>query len=394
MSRATPSSLRPDARPPLWVDDAVGLRDLAKCMESCEAIAIDTEGNSLHAYRERLCLLQISAGGDDWLVDTTVDLDLSVLGPALANPAICKVFHDAEYDVLTLKRASQLRIAGIFDTKVAACSLGIEGVGLAAMLERFFGVLLDKGQQLSDWGRRPLTSHQVEYARRDTHWLLELAWELQALLREREELHELEVRSECRRLESLMPVARPDPNEGWRKLPIATRIDARTRTALARLWRMREELAEARDVPVFKILDTPTLVALARARPRDRTSLSAVAGLSDSLKARHGESILRALAAGPDSRDSESSDDRGFTDPEEALGPKAQRVLKALRRWRKDVADRRRTDLSLVLPKATMLALCQLDPAPRSVEQLEDTGLLETWRVARYGSEILQALKS
>lgn len=390
MSREATSTRPPDPAPPIWVSDAAGLHALADELRECTEIAVDTEGNSMHAYRERLCLLQISAGGKDWLVDTLAPLDLGCLAPVFGDPAIRKVLHDAEFDVLMLKRACSLQVAGVFDTKVAACSLGIEGVGLAAMLERFFGIKLDKRLQRSDWGRRPLSDEQLEYARCDTRWLVELARELETLLHEREVIHRHEVEAECRRIERLEPQPRASTEHGWMYLVGAARLDPHSRAALAELWRMREQLAEARDVPPFKILEPSQLIALALARPGDENELARVKAVPPSLRSRHGRAILTALGrAGNEVR---APIARGHDDPEAALRPRAQRALQALRKWRKEAAERRRSDASLVLHKGVMFALAAADPRPRTLEELAATGLLEPWRLEHYGRQILAAL--
>ena len=394
MSRDPASTSPPNHAPPIWVSDDAGVRALAEQLLRAKAIAVDTEGNSMHAYRERLCLMQISADGQDWLVDTLLPLDVECLVPVFEDPAIRKVLHDAEFDILMLKRAWSMPFAGVFDTKVAACSLGIEGVGLAAMLERFFGVRLDKRLQRSDWGKRPLTAEQLEYARCDTRWLVDLAYELEDLLYEGHELHWLEVDSECRRLEALNPQPRARSEDGWMNLVGARRLDPQAKAALAQLWRMREEVAQARDVPPFKILEPSQLMALAQARPADETQLAAVPAVPATLRMRHGRAILTALASATTQR--RSADAPNWvapSNPEDELRPRAQRVMLSLRKWRKEVAERRRSDASLVLHKGVMLELAQSESLPQTLDDLAATGLLEPWRLAHYGTEILAALR-
>lgn len=394
MRREHASSQPTHASPPIWVGDDSALAEMVEVLRDADVIAVDTEGNSMHAYRERLCLLQVSALGQDWIVDTLAPLRAEWLAPLFADPRVVKILHDAEFDVLMLKRTWSFAIANIFDTKVAACSLGIEGVGLAAMLGRFFGIQLDKKLQRSDWGKRPLTREQLEYARCDTRWLEALAHELQDLLDERPEIHTLEVRAECRRLEAIEPPPRPSAEDGWRNLVGVARLDPRTRVVLAELWRLREAIAEERDVPPFKVLDPTLLVTLARARPRDEQELSAVEALPASLRFRYGHELLAAIArAGQRSPDEASRSRESHATDEVALSPRAERALLALRRWRKAEAEARGTDAALVLPKRVMQGLVTRSPLPRDVRDLEDSGLLEPWRLARYGAEIVAALR-
>ncbi len=135
---------------------------------------MDTESNSLHAYRERVCLIQFSTPTDDYLVDAIALPDLSSLAPIFANPDQQKIFHAAEYDVLCLGRDYRFTFSNLFDTMSAARTLGWPQVGLAAILESRFGVTLNKAYQKADWARRPLTPEQIDYARHDTHYLAAL----------------------------------------------------------------------------------------------------------------------------------------------------------------------------------------------------------------------------
>ena len=119
------------------------------------SVAVDTESNSLHAYRERVCLLQFSTATTDYIVDPLALPDLNALAPFFASPAHEKIFHAAEGDLLGLGRDFQFTFANIFDTMVAARTLGWPHVGLAAVLKAEFDVTLSKTHQRADWGRRP-----------------------------------------------------------------------------------------------------------------------------------------------------------------------------------------------------------------------------------------------
>jgi len=191
-------------KPPVYVDTGAGLVRLAQRLLQQTAIAVDTESNPLFAYRERLCLIQMSTPQYDCIVDPLAIDDLDPLVPVFADPGILKVFHDAEFDVLMLKRTHAFEVSGIFDTKVAVTSLGYATIGLAPLLKTFYGVTLDKKLQRSDWGKRPLTEEQLDYASKDTYYLLRLAEKLRKELHQKGGLNSLEVAAECRRLERLI----------------------------------------------------------------------------------------------------------------------------------------------------------------------------------------------
>ena len=155
---------------------------LSGALAAYPVVAVDTESNSLHAYRERVCLIQFSTPAADYIVDPIRLPDLSALAPFFANPDQQKVFHAAEYDLICLRRDYRFEFANIFDTMSAARTLGWPQVGLAAILDTHFGVTMNKKYQRADWKRRPLTPEQLDYARLDTHYLVALRdKQLQAL---------------------------------------------------------------------------------------------------------------------------------------------------------------------------------------------------------------------
>ena len=189
--------------PPVLVENQSGLDQLMEALDGEKEIAVDTEADSFYSYRDKVCLFQVTAGGEDWLVDPFAELDLEGFGKILADPEVRKVFHDAEYDVLILKREFEFDFAGLFDTRVAAAVLGSTSPGLASVLSSRFGVELDKSQQRSNWSQRPLSPKQIAYARLDTRFLLPLMREQEDELEKRGRRMILE--TECRRLEALEP---------------------------------------------------------------------------------------------------------------------------------------------------------------------------------------------
>jgi len=172
------------------VDTPAAFASLLDVLWSQPALALDTESNSLYRYHYQVCLIQISSATADYLVDPLRLRNLQPLADILANPAVQKVFHAAENDILMLKRDFGFAFANIFDTMLAARILGWSKVGLAALLHQHFGLTLDKRAQLTDWGQRPLTSAQLRYARLDSHFLLPLRDLIVNALRERKRWRE------------------------------------------------------------------------------------------------------------------------------------------------------------------------------------------------------------
>src|SRR5262249_11498738 len=146
-------------------------------------VALDTEADSLHCYREKLCLLQISIPKRDVIVDPLAKIDLAPLREALADKEV--VLHGADYDLRLLRRNLNFVPTRIFDTVIAARMIGIREFSLAALVKRFFEIDLAKGSQKANWAQRPLSEKMAEYAINDTRYLLPLAERLEAELESR-----------------------------------------------------------------------------------------------------------------------------------------------------------------------------------------------------------------
>lgn len=281
--------------PPELVQDAAGLDRLLEALRPEPTIALDTESNSFHVYRERVCLLQLSTRQRDWVVDPLA-IDVRPLGALLCDGRET-VLHGADYDVRCLRREYGWRLPRLFDTMVAARRLGREGLGLSALVEARFGVRLSKANQRSDWGRRPLTAEQLAYAALDTHYLLPIAEELRAELVRRGLAQEAD--AEFQRIAAVEPRERVFDPEGWRRLKGARELDPVGKGVLRALWIAREARASEADRPPFKVLAEQAMLEIARRRPAAPEALAAIPGVTPQVLRRMGPSILEALAAPP-----------------------------------------------------------------------------------------------
>jgi ribonuclease D len=275
---------------PVLVSDAAGVADLAARLATEPAVALDTESNSFHVLRERVCLLQISTRAADYVVDPFA-ADPRGRGAALAAvPQL--VLHGADYDVRCLKREYGFALPNLFDTMAAARRLGRAGLGLSALVEHHFGVRLAKDFQRSDWGRRPLSAEQVAYAALDTHFLLPLHDLLSTELAARGLVDA--ARQEFARIAAVEPRPRVFDPEGWRKMKGARELDAGGRAVLRALWLAREERAGELDRPPFKVMPEATMLEVARRRPRTEAELLRVPGVTPVVVRRLGEVALSA----------------------------------------------------------------------------------------------------
>ena len=380
--------------PPVYVDSDDALEKLVARLHGQRTIAVDTESNPLFAYREKLCLIQISTAKRDYIVDPLNGLSLEPLVSVLADPNVVKILHDAEYDILMLKRTLPVEFVGLFDTKVAATSLAMKSLGLAAILKEFFDVSLDKKMQRSDWGRRPLTDGQLDYARYDTRFLIPLAADLRAKLLEADPIHQLETAAEFRRVEQLVPEVKSFNPDDFVLVKGADRLNPHQSRAMRELFVMRHQIADELDRPAFKVLPNDVLIALAKSRPETMKDLAHDKILSPKLRDRRGADVLSALARGRKRSPLSPEQLRPTRKEQDLLTVEQSAVLEALRNWRKNAARKRGVDASLVLPRPMMFALCRLRHLPLDPASLLGCGVLEPWRVDHYGEGILRALNA
>jgi ribonuclease D len=251
------------------ITDAAQLATLTEQIESAHRVAVDTEADSLHSYREKLCLLQISVPAldslesardvRDYLVDPLSSVDLEPLRPALEAKEI--VLHGADYDLRMLRRGMKLLASRILDTMIAARLLGIREFSLAALVKRYFGLTLLKGSQKANWAQRPLPARMSEYAINDVHYLLPLAERLEAEL-DRYERRDWLCQS-CQRAIEQAAVARTRNHDELWRIRGSGSLRGRPAAVLRALWQWREKEAEMADRPPFHILQNEDLLKAA-----------------------------------------------------------------------------------------------------------------------------------
>ncbi|KAL0050003.1 hypothetical protein WJX82_002589 [Trebouxia sp. C0006] len=159
-----------------WIASVSDLQALVQSLQSIEMLAVDVEHHHLHSYLGFVCLLQLSTGKTDYLVDALALHDhMHLLRPIFADTSVLKVVHGGDNDVLWLQRDYHIYMVNVFDTEKACQALGRHQRSLAKLLDKYCQVTTDKSFQKSDWRVRPLSEAQQAYAQRDAHYLLYLA---------------------------------------------------------------------------------------------------------------------------------------------------------------------------------------------------------------------------
>lgn len=366
---------------PILITRPGPLRNLVERLSRQPLLAVDTESNSLYAYREQVCLIQFSTPAEDILVDPLALDDLSPLAVLFSNPQIEKVFHAAEYDLITLKRDFDFKFENLFDTMVAARILGWEEVGLGSILKAEFGVQLNKRLQRANWGQRPLPRELLSYARLDTRFLIPLRARLAKELQEK----------------GLLPLAKEDFNrlrhvngrlpaelsEACWRVSGAHDLSGQEAAVLQELCRYRDQVARSLNRPLFKVIGDRTLLEIATAAPRDLRELRRSGLLSPRQLQRHGEALVRAVRRG---LQAEPIYPPRSPRPEESYLAR----LEALRNWRKRRARQMGVSSDVVLPRDLLHTLADEHPQDQQslAELMEDV----PWRLEQFGDEILEVL--
>lgn len=382
--------------PLVMVESKEALVDVVQKLSASRVIALDTESDSSYAYQEKVCVIQISDLQTDYVIDTLAVGDLSPLGPILGDPGIVKVLHGADYDIVCLKRDFGFEIRSLFDTLVAAQLIGMERIGLADLIGRYFGIEIDKHFQRHNWALRPLRPEHIEYARGDTHYLLALR---EIMVRELRRVGRTRhLKEECRILQKREWHGRQFDAEGWLDIRHAHDLDPVGMRVLRKLYQYRDRQARRMDRPVYKVIPDDVLVELAKARPRSERELDAIVSARSALRRRHGKALLQVVEEG-------LADEGALPDPERRKrrarpksrlrtrlrGRQADRVMADLKQWRMEVLAR---DPSLnpytVMSNATLKWIAAM--RPRDLDELAEVPEVRRWQVRDYGEELLARL--
>ncbi len=250
----------------VYIDNAESLEQLTHALDATTRVGLDTEADSLHHYFEKVCLIQLSFSGTSYIVDPLAGLSLAAFLEELSKKEL--ILQGADYDLRMLKKSFKFKPqAPIFDTMITAQVLGDEKIGLAALAEKFCGVVLTHAGQKSDWSRRPLSQGQLVYASDDTRYLETIADAQAASLRE---LGRLDWHRECceRVVETVLSPGRIDEKEAWR-IKGSSRLAPKELAFLREIWEWRDDAARKRDRPPFMILRNEDLIELARWRAQN-----------------------------------------------------------------------------------------------------------------------------
>jgi ribonuclease D len=375
-----------DQKPPLYLDDKGAVGRFIASIANTRAIALDTEGASFHRFIDRIYLLQLSTREASAILDPLTIGVPEGLGALLESRDVEVVFHDADYDLRLLHQDYGWRVTNIFDTRIAAQLLGIKAFGLAALLERFFGLKLEKKHQRADWSMRPLTPGMLEYAAQDTEFLLDLRDRLG------NELAKLGRASwaaeEFKRLEGTR-WDDEDAGDAFFRIKGARDLTRRQLALLRELVIWRDDVAGSLDRATFRVVSNETLLELARLAPTTRAQLGAVKGMPRGILESRSADMLAAVARGVAAADADLP-----------RFPRAQRwerdpdfddVVSRLKTVRDAAAVRLDLDPGVLCPRERLEAVARRRPT--TVEELSEVPDFRRWQIEQLGEDFVRALR-
>lgn len=362
------------------VNDTDTLNNCIEKLKCSREVAVDTESDSLFVYYEKVCLIQISADGQSYVIDPLETGDLSILNDIFSDPRILKIFHAAEYDLMCLKRDFGFSFTNLFDTMVAARMLGRKEIGLGALLESEFDIHLDKHYQKANWGVRPLSREMLQYAVSDTRFLSALKDKLWAELVQRsmDDMAAEDFERLCQ-----IHAAPSEPHEPvWWKVNGGVELQPAEQAALQGLCEFREKEAQVRDLPPFKILSNNALVNIVLENPSNENVLRRIKGVNSAVIRRYGSSILSI----------NKSWRRKKRIPQPVLISRpANGILSRrdrLKNWRKNTGLSMDVASDVILPRDVLEIIAET--GPKNDEELKNLMRDVPARYQRFGKEILE----
>lgn len=345
-------------------------------------IAVDTESNSLHAYHERVCLIQLSSPERDFLLDPFAFDELNDLGVLFDRPDIQKVFHAGDYDITCLKRDYHFSFHNIFDTNLAATALSEPNLGLAALIEKYFGITLDKKYQRANWGERPLKAEMLGYAQADSHFLIPLRDLLQPQLEQKNRL--MLVLEDGEAMAHLLKPLEPHQEDLWR-VRGAQALTPQALSLLGSLNHLREGIASKRDVPPFKVFSDRALIEIAQTQPHYIQELSLLPSLSESQVRRYGTALMQTIEAW------RANPPKVSPRRNHRLSDRELKRREALSDWRKQSGIDEGVPSNAIIPRELLEFLAHQDFCSQA--ELQQAMRQFPCRFERYGDAIFQVLE-
>ncbi len=365
----------------VYIDTAEGLAEAVEALSGCTIVGIDTESDSFFSYAEKCCLVQITGNGTkDFIVDPLKIDDLSSLGPMCADPNVVKIFHGADYDVVSMKRDFGVEFTNIFDTMIAAQASGHTRFGLGDLVNRYFGVKLNKKWQRHDWSSRPLRPEHLEYARMDSHFLGALREILLGMCEERGRLEMLQ--EEFSLLESRTWSRRAFKPDDCMRVKGARGLGAGERRVLRAVYALREGKAADKNRPPFKVWGNDLMLVLAREAPKNLEQLRATLGEGSHVVRRYADEVLAAIQEGLADESTPPENPKPKQSPRSPGVPPTSRddepLVQKLKNWRNARSNELKLGPGMIVNNSILSQVAAVKP--KTVDDLEIIEEMRRWQ--------------
>lgn len=368
-----------------YIDSENKLKTACRSLSKEKRIAVDLEADSLYHFQEKVCLIQMSANGSNFVLDPLAIPNLSPLAPLFADGNIQKIFHGADYDVRSLYRDFGIVINNLFDTELASRFLGVASTGLDAVVNDHLGISLDKKYQKKDWSVRPLPSEMIDYAAGDVMYLLPISATLMDALERKDRINW--VFEECDLLSNVRPVSN-DAQPLFLKIKGAGRLSPRALATLENILNIRQEVARKKDRPLFKVFSNRAALALAAACPMTLDALKETGVLSKHQSSMYGSHIVTCIQKAMEMPENTlpSYPRNRKPRPSADVSPR----IKTLQEWRNTKSEALGMDAGLICNRSLATRLAVVNPS--RVEEMNAIEEMKGWQKAAFGEEILAVL--
>lgn len=350
-------------------------------------IAVDTEGDSLYSYQEKVSLIQISGGGMNYIFDPLLLESVQPLAPLFENRSILKIFHGADYDMVSLKRDFGFKIGPIFDTALAARAIGIKEFSLQNLVARYFNVALSKTHQKSNWSLRPLPKDQLDYAYQDTAYLVRLHEILKEEVEKKGRSDQID--EECRLLEEINWNGKTFEPDDYLRIKGAGGLSPKSQKVLRELAVVRDRLAKEKNRPPFKIISNESLLLLAKELPEREEDLPKLFPREGAQVYKNPSLWLNTIHKGLQAIQPLPKREKGLFSP---MTPAQDKLFTRLKNWRNKEAEREGVEPAMIVTSYVLKEVAQ--KGPTTLEALGAIPSLRRWQIKRYGPALLKEVSS
>lgn len=357
------------------IDSQTDLLTTAAALRQVQTVALDMEADSFHHYRPKVCLIQLTFDGSNYLIDPLADIQMKDLLDELSDKEL--IIHDAGYDLRMLYADFEFTPGrAVFDTMIAAGLAGMKNVGLSAMTHEVLGAPTAKHHQKADWSRRPLPEHLLEYAAEDTACLFQIKEHLKARLTQmgRSAWHE---ESSAYAVRLALAAKEPAAQEEQWRIKSSGLLKPREMAFLRQLWSWRQEIARKTNIAPFMIIRNEDLTKLAVWGAHRRKSIESDSELPIRSSRRYGKSLINELNAAQQLTPEQWPGPRP-SDPSKKLPEKTRKVVNSLKEECEKIARTVDLPLNLIASRQSLTRIV-LSHA-MTLEQIREKEILLNWQ--------------